>query len=57
MMKVACSKEEAAKITKAIRENDGYCPCRVTKTQDTRCPCKEFREMESGTCHCGLFCK
>ena len=30
----------------AIRENNGYCPCRIEKTPDTKCMCKDFREME-----------
>lgn len=30
-----------------------YCPCRLQKTVDTVCPCREFRE--EGHCHCGLF--
>ena len=38
-----------------VRANDGYCPCMVQKNVDTRCPCKDFREMESGVCHCGRF--
>ncbi len=54
-MRVACSKEEAKRITDAIRENDGYCPCQLVKSNDTRCPCKAFREQKSGVCHCGLF--
>lgn len=24
---------------------------------DTKCMCKEFREQESGWCHCGLYYK
>lgn len=34
-----------------------YCPCSVERTDDTVCMCKEFREMKSGTCHCGLYTK
>lgn len=30
-----------------------YCPCRLDRTVDTICPCREFRE--EGHCHCGLF--
>lgn len=41
----------------AIKENEGYCPCRKEKTADTKCMCKEFREQEEGTCHCGLYIK
>lgn len=34
-----------------------YCPCRIDHTPDTKCMCKEFRDMEEGTCHCGLYIK
>ena len=35
-----------------------YCPCRVDRTDDTVCFCKEFREQEVGTtCHCGIYTK
>ena len=44
---------KAEKIIKAIYKNDGYCPCRLTKSDDTKCPCKEM--MENHECHCGLF--
>lgn len=50
-------KEFAAKMHEAIRDNHGYCPCSLKKTPDTKCMCKEFREMEEGTCHCGLYIK
>lgn len=50
-------KEYADEIIRKIRENDGYCPCRLQKNEDTKCMCKEFREMEEGTCHCGLYIK
>jgi hypothetical protein len=39
----------------ALKNNDNYCPCRRTKSDDTKCMCKEFREQESGICHCGLY--
>lgn len=44
-------------IRKKIRENNGYCPCSIEKNENTKCMCKEFREMEQGTCHCGLYIK
>lgn len=46
-------------ITKAVLDNDGYCPCKLVKDKDTKCMCKEFREMqELGVlCHCGRFFK
>lgn len=46
-------------IRKALKENDGYCPCAVSKNADTKCMCKEFREQYkkgvTGKCHCGLY--
>lgn len=44
-------------ILDALKTNDNYCPCRVEKTPDTKCMCKEFREQKSGPCHCGLYIK
>ena len=44
-------------IIAKLKENGGYCPCRLEKTADTKCMCKEFREQESGECHCGLYIK
>ena len=41
-----------------VAANDGYCPCAVFKTPDTKCICKEFREQEEpGLCHCGRYGK
>lgn len=45
------------KIGKLVEENDGYCPCSVVHDADTKCPCKDFRRQESGTCYCGRFRK
>ena len=46
-------------VDKSIRElvekNDGYCPCTVLKTENTKCMCKEFKEQAVGKCHCGRF--
>lgn len=45
-------------ITKAVRENQGYCPCRIQHNADTKCICKEFRnQIHEGECHCGRFVK
>lgn len=49
--------EFVAEMRQALKNNDGFCPCAITKSEDTKCMCKEFREMESGTCHCRLFTK
>ena len=45
-------------MTEAVKENDGYCPCMFEKTEDTKCPCREFMEQQTdGECHCGRFIK
>lgn len=50
------NKEEVAEIRRAIRENNGYCPCKLVKNADSKCMCYEFRtSKELGPCHCGLF--
>ena len=50
-------KELVQEIKALLKANNNYCPCRIEKTPDTKCPCKEFREMTSGECHCGLYIK
>lgn len=49
--------EHVKRIKQALKDNEGYCPCRLVKNEDTKCMCKEFREQESGICHCGLYIK
>lgn len=44
-------------IEQAVKDNDGYCPCELFKTPDTKCMCKKFREIKEGTCQCGLYKK
>lgn len=44
-------------IKQRLKSNEGYCPCRISKTIDTKCMCKEFREQKEGECHCGLYKK
>lgn len=46
-----------ASVADLVKANDGYCPCAIPKTPDTKCICKEFREQESGLCHCGRYKK
>ena len=38
-------------LKKRIRGNNGYCPCKLLKTPDTKCPCRDFREGRG--CNCG----
>ena len=34
--------EDGPNIFKKVKENDGYCPCKLVKTPQTRCMCQEF---------------
>ena len=48
-------------VKRGLEENDGYCPCRTEKTEDTKCMCTEFRTQAadpgfSGFCRCMLYC-
>ena len=44
-------------IVKTIREGlkrtGGYCPCRLARTEENRCMCKEFKPADFS--HCGLL--
>lgn len=51
--------EIVSEIREQLKANDGYCPCRLNKTPETKCMCKEFRDQikagAPGVCHCGLY--
>lgn len=50
--------ENTDDILQAVKDNGGYCPCAIIKNEDTKCMCKNFRELtENGICHCGLYQK
>lgn len=54
-IKLVDDPELVAEIKQQLKDNNGYCPCRLSKTPDTKCMCKEFREQDIGICHCGLY--
>lgn len=51
--------ELVTEIERKIKENGGYCPCKVLKNVDTKCMCKKFRDQLAqgylGECECGLY--
>ena len=55
--------EEVVKTVKeGLIRTGGYCPCRMQRTEDTKCMCKEFRDQIrdpdfEGFCHCMLYYK
>ena len=51
-----------AKVKEGLARTGGYCPCRVQRTEETRCMCQEFRDQIKdpdfeGYCHCYLYFK
>lgn len=55
-------KEVVNAIKQGLAKKGGYCPCRLEKTPDTKCMCKEFRDQIAdpdyeGFCHCMLYYK
>lgn len=52
-------REFANEVRRALKDNNGYCPCQLERSPDTKCRCKDFRDQikrgETGSCHCGLY--
>ena len=56
------NKEVVKRIKEGLKAKGGYCPCRIEKTSENKCICKEFREQIAnpdfeGYCHCMLYYK
>lgn len=55
--------EEVVKtIKEGLERTGGYCPCKMIRTEDTKCMCTEFKEQIKnsefeGFCHCMLYYK
>ena len=55
--------EDIVKMVRAgLAEKEGYCPCKIGKSEDIKCMCKEFRDQIAdpdfeGYCHCLLYYK
>ena len=63
-MKVTLNSDKNAvkMIQEGLKQTGGYCQCRVFRTEDYKCMCKEFREQIKdenfeGFCHCKLYYK
>lgn len=55
-------KEVVARIKEGLKRTGGYCPCRLARTEENKCMCKEFRNQIKdpdfeGYCHCMLYYK
>ena len=56
MIKMTKHKLHRDYVKEQLKLNGGYCPCQLPKSEDTKCPCKNFREeVEEGWCICELF--
>ena len=49
-------------VKEGLKRTSGYCPCRLERSEENKCMCKEFREQIKdpdfeGYCHCLLYYK
>lgn len=63
-MKVTLNPDEKVvqMIKEGLEKTGGYCPCRMERTEENKCMCKEFKEQIAdeefeGYCHCMLYYK
>lgn len=63
-MKIRFNSDEAvvARIREGLLKKEGYCPCRLQRTEENLCMCQEFRNQIAdpefeGYCHCRLYYK
>lgn len=55
-------REIVAQVKEGLKRTGGYCPCRLERTEENKCMCKEFRDQINdpgfeGFCHCMLYYK
>ena len=63
-MKIRCheNQEIVDSVKEGLARTGGYCPCRLERSEENKCMCKEFREQIKdpdfeGYCHCLLYYK
>lgn len=49
-------------VKDGLARTGGYCPCRLERTEENKCICREFRAQMAdpdfeGYCHCMLYYK
>ena len=54
--------EIVSSVREGLKRTGGYCPCRLDRSEDTICMCREFKEQIAdpdfeGYCHCLLYYK
>ena len=55
-------KETVKTVKEGLKRTGGYCPCRIQRTEEYKCMCREFKEQIAdpnfeGFCHCMLYYK
>jgi len=55
-------KEAVQRVKDGLKRTGGYCPCRLARTEEYKCMCKEFKDQIAdpnfeGFCHCMLYYK
>ena len=50
------------RLLEVMKQNGGYCPCRILRTPENICICDEFKKQIAdsefeGFCHCRLYYK
>ena len=63
-MKITLNPDEeiVTTIKEGLKQKGGYCPCKIPRTEENKCMCKEFRDQINdpefeGFCHCRLYYK
>ena len=61
-IKFNSDKEIVEIIKEGLKRTGGYCPCKLERTNDTKCMCTEFKKQIEdpefeGYCHCRLYYK
>ena len=64
IMSVSLNPDESivSVVREGLNRTGGYCPCRLERSEDTKCMCREFRDQIAdpdfeGFCHCYLYYK
>ena len=61
-IKLNSDQEVVNTIREGLKRTGGYCPCRLERTEATKCMCQEFKDQIAdpnfeGYCHCMLYYK
>ena len=61
-IKLNSDQEVVSTVREGLKRTGGYCPCRLERTEATKCMCQEFKDQIAdpnfeGYCHCMLYYK